>query len=307
MRQLQRRERMPRVSGGCRRDRELHVVADRRLAERGRTALQHGQQVVLRMTRELVQPAARDERADHRVERVLGGRADQDHEARLDDRQQRVLLRLVEAMDLVDEEHRALPARAQPLAGARDHGLHVGLAGRDCGELLEDRPRARRDDARERGLARAGRPEEQRRGDAVLLDRAAQRGALADQLGLARELVQRARAQAVGERRVGGSPQLGRVVEQAHGGTLGARWPIPRSRVVAGRLDRLARAPAATHARSGHPGTTPRPRKRSSSVLSRKFLGMSAPGGRSGGGAASPLMRVSSCKAPGRYQGVQTV
>ncbi len=36
------------------------------------------------------------------------------------------------------------------------------------------------------------------------------------------------------------------------------------------------------------------------SVLSRKFLGMSAPGGRSGGGAASPLMRVSICKAPGR-------
>ena len=89
------------------------------------------------MALELVQPAARDERADDRVERVLGRGADQRHEARLDDRQQRVLLRLVEAVDLVDEEDGAPALRAEPLAGAADHGLHVGLARRDRGELLE--------------------------------------------------------------------------------------------------------------------------------------------------------------------------
>ena len=43
--------------------------------------------------------------------RVLGGRADEDDVAGLDARQERVLLRLVEAVDLVDEEDRA-PADA---------------------------------------------------------------------------------------------------------------------------------------------------------------------------------------------------
>ena len=112
------------------------------------------------------------------------------------------------------------PLRAEPLARPHNHGLHVGLARRDRRELLEDRLRARGDDARERRLAGAGRPEEERRRDAVLLDRAAQRGALADELRLARELVERARAQAVGERRMRRAPLLGRIVEQAHTGTV---------------------------------------------------------------------------------------
>jgi hypothetical protein len=34
-------------------------------------------------------------------------------------------------VDLVDEEHRARAVPAQPLAGAPDHRLDVGLAGRD--------------------------------------------------------------------------------------------------------------------------------------------------------------------------------
>ena len=136
----------------------------------------------------------------------------------LDDGQERVLLGLVEAVDLVDEEHRALPLRAETLARATDHGLHVGLARRHGRQLLEDRLRARRDDAGERRLAGAGRPEEERRGDAVLLDGAPQGSALADELRLAGELVERVWAQAVGERRMRRAPLLGRVVEQAHGG-----------------------------------------------------------------------------------------
>ena len=48
--------------------------------------------------------------------RVLGRRADQRHEALLDRRQERVLLRLVEAVDLVEEEDRPLPRPAEPLA-----------------------------------------------------------------------------------------------------------------------------------------------------------------------------------------------
>ena len=211
---------MTRVAGRGRGDRGEHLGPGGRGAQRRRPALEHRLQIVVRMPLELVQAAARDERADDRVERVLGRGADQRHEPRLDHRQERVLLSLVEAVDLVDEEHGAPALRAQALARAADHRLDVGLARRDRRELLEGRLRARGDDARERRLARARRAEEDRRGHAVLLDRPSQGGALADELRLAGELVERARAHAVRERRVRCAPLLGRVVEQAHGGML---------------------------------------------------------------------------------------
>ena len=64
--------------------------------------------------------AAREERRVHRERRVLGRRADEGDRPVLDVRQERVLLRLVEAVDLVDEDDRALPvvARAAPRASA---------------------------------------------------------------------------------------------------------------------------------------------------------------------------------------------
>jgi hypothetical protein len=51
---------------------------------------------------------AREQRRVHRERRVLRRRADERDRAVLDVRQERVLLRLVEAVDLVDEEDRAL-------------------------------------------------------------------------------------------------------------------------------------------------------------------------------------------------------
>ena len=77
-----------------------HRPADDRLEIRLGQPLQH------------VDAAAREQRRDHLERRVLGGRADQGHGAALDVRQERVLLRLVEAVDLVDEEDRALAAAA---------------------------------------------------------------------------------------------------------------------------------------------------------------------------------------------------
>ena len=61
---------------------------------------------------------ARQKRRVQLERRVLGGGADQRDGAVLHDRQEGVLLRAVEAVDLVDEEERALarlaPARAPP-------------------------------------------------------------------------------------------------------------------------------------------------------------------------------------------------
>src|SRR5439155_19555622 len=59
-------------------------------------------------------PAAREERGDHLEAGVLGGGADQRHRPALNVREQRVLLRLVEAVDLVDEEQRALAVLGKP-------------------------------------------------------------------------------------------------------------------------------------------------------------------------------------------------
>ena len=126
---------------------------------------------------------AREQRAVDLERGVLGRRADQRHQALLDGRQQRVLLGLVEAVDLVEEEHR-LRRRSvsRRCGGALDHGAHLGAPGRDRAQLLEGRAGALGDDPRERRLARAGRAVEDHRVRPALLDRGAQRraGARAD-------------------------------------------------------------------------------------------------------------------------------
>ena len=65
-------------------------------------------------------PRARQQRSDHLERRVLGCRADQDDRSALDVRQQGVLLGLVEAVDLVEEDDRGPPARRELELGALD-------------------------------------------------------------------------------------------------------------------------------------------------------------------------------------------
>ena len=67
---------------------------------------------------QLVDPAAREQRRVDLEVGVLGGGADEDDRAILDGRQQRVLLRLVEAVDLVQEEDRALTATSSARGSA---------------------------------------------------------------------------------------------------------------------------------------------------------------------------------------------
>ena len=200
-RDLERDEQRARVAAGRGEQRLARRGVGQRRAERRRRAVEHAAERALVERAELVQPAAREQRADHVVVRVLGRRADERHEPRLDDGQQRVLLRLVEAVDLVEEQDRALPVRAEPLAGPRDHGLHVRLAGVDGRELLERRAGDRGDQPGDRRLARARRPVQDHRAEPVLLDRAPQRRTGPEQVLLAGDLVEAARAQPLGERR----------------------------------------------------------------------------------------------------------
>src|SRR3972149_2098388 len=76
-----------------------------------------------------VDAGAREQGGDHLERRVLGGGADQGDRPVLDIRQDGVLLGLVEAMDLVDEQERA-PRRARP--GAAVHPQSVAGLGDDA-------------------------------------------------------------------------------------------------------------------------------------------------------------------------------
>ncbi len=78
---------------------------------------------------ELVDLAAGDQRRVDLEVGVLGGRADQGQEPFLDRGQQRVLLGLVEAVDLVEEEDRGA-AGAAALARPLDHPADLGFARR---------------------------------------------------------------------------------------------------------------------------------------------------------------------------------
>ena len=124
----------------------------------------------------------------------------EDDGAVLDVRQQRVLLRLVEAVRLVDEQHRAaalglahLPRRVDGRADL----LHARQHGR---EAEEGRVRVGGDQPREGGLARPRRPPKYHRVEVVGLDGMAQGLAGREQVPLPHELVEAARAHAVGER-----------------------------------------------------------------------------------------------------------
>ena len=96
----------------------------------------------------------REQRRVHLERRVLGRRADEHDRARLDVRQERVLLRLVEAVDLVDEEDRPLPACAARASAAAITSL---MSLMPASTALNDTKRALRalgDEPRDGRLAR---------------------------------------------------------------------------------------------------------------------------------------------------------
>ncbi len=211
--QLEDPERGARVAARAMGDEPFCLLGERG-AERLLAAPNDLEQLLLAERLELVELGAREQRRVELEVRVLGGRADQRDEPFLDRGQQRVLLGLVEAVDLVEEEDRAPPRRAQPLAGACQHLAHVADRRRDGRELLELGACRARDDPGERGLARARRPEEDERRHAVGLDREPERPARPDHVLLADELVERLRTQSSRQRCHLVQPPAGGFVEE---------------------------------------------------------------------------------------------
>ncbi len=113
-------------------------------------------------------------------------------------------------MHLVDEQERALPGLT-PRAGCVEDLLEVGDAGEHGRELDEFEIGRMREQARDRGLAGAGRTPENERAERARADHAGQRAIRPEQVILAHDFPERLRTQLVGER-------ARRVVAQARGG-----------------------------------------------------------------------------------------
>jgi hypothetical protein len=135
--------------------------------------------------------------------RVLGGRADEHQRAVLDEWQERVLLRLVEAMHFVEEQHRRRAALAPRRARLFDGLANVLDAGNDRRQRDEMRFAGLCREPRERRLAAAGRaPQDHRVRDAIG-QQPVQWPARREQVLLADEFRQLPRPHAVRERAVG--------------------------------------------------------------------------------------------------------
>ena len=169
----------------------------------GEGALQEGDQVGRLERLQGEDAAAREQRSDHLERRVLGRGAHQGERPRLDVGEERVLLSAVEAVDLVEEEDRALAGTPRALGVGRDLADLLEARG-DRRERHEAGPAAGaggREQAGEAGLARTGRAPEEQGGQRARLDQHAKGSARRHQVPLAEYLVERARPHAVGERR----------------------------------------------------------------------------------------------------------
>ena len=134
--------------------------------------------------------AGRERRVDEHGRGVRRG-ADEDDGAVLDVRQEDVLLSLVEAVYLVDEEYSAHAAQlgARPLADLAD----LGDVGDDAGAAHEVALGRLCDHLGEGGLAASGRTEQDDVREAVRLDHAPKQLAGPEYVLLARHLAERAR------------------------------------------------------------------------------------------------------------------
>ena len=107
----------PRITARTCRDELQQVVRDLG-SELRSAATRHCLELLHRQRQELVHLGSRQQRRVHLEVGVLGRRADQRDDSFLDTGKERVLLRLVEAVDLVEKQDRALTVRPEPLARA---------------------------------------------------------------------------------------------------------------------------------------------------------------------------------------------
>ena len=185
------------------------------------------------------QYGSREQGADDAEERRLGGRADEDDPARFDTGQQDILLRLVEAVDLVDEQDRTATRRFKPLTPFFDDPPHVGDAGRHRRQLDELRGRVPCDQHRQRRLPGSRRPDEHHRPELVLLDQRPKNAAPFQQMRLTDEFIQGSGPHPRGERRLFGGHFGGRPARALREQRRSLRGLLPGCHDGSGRRPRI--------------------------------------------------------------------
>ena len=191
-RQLEDVERVARVAAGAGRD-QLFDPGETSTSSASAPRRTTSRSVVDRVRLELVDLQPREQRRVDLEVRVLGRRADQRHEPVLDARQQRVLLRLVEAVDLVEKQDRPPAARPEPLAGRASTSRTFATVAETAESSSNSAPVVCATMRASVVLPEPGRPVEDQRRHAVRLDREPQRATRPDHVLLADEVVERQR------------------------------------------------------------------------------------------------------------------
>ena len=226
-RDLQRVQSPARVPVGRGDEIAQRVVVDGDVPELAREGpARQGREIVVRERPQHVHPGPGQQGRVHLERRVLRGGAHEHHRAALDVGQEGVLLRLVEAVHLVDEEH---GGDVRVLPGVLDRRAYVADAGEHGGQARPPGPGGMRQDPRQGGLAGPGRSPEDHRGDASRVGQAREGTPGAQEVPLAHEIGQRRRAHARRQGLVGG---IG--VDQAIAGRvrhLAARPRRPERRI----------------------------------------------------------------------------
>ena len=171
----------------------FYVVSAQSLA-RSERRLQRAADLLLGQPLELKHAAAGDDRGRHGRVRVFRRRADKDDRALLDERQQRIELRLVETVALVEQKIGALVVELERRARVLRSFLHIGDAALHCVQLDEIAVCRARDNVRERRLAAAGRSPKDAAPQPVQPDGAAQKAPLRNDMALPDELIEVGRA-----------------------------------------------------------------------------------------------------------------
>ena len=203
---FQRTERAARVTRAKAHDLGQRVVIDRQF-ERPEPPIAIGQrapdesgEVIIVQRLEHEDAGAREQWRDHFEGRILGGRADQGNQAIFDVRQDRVLLRAIPSMNLVDEDDGALAFEIKRAARLIHSLAQLGDAGGNRRDRFEDGARLLREQQCDRGFAGAGRTPQDHRMERAGRDHLAEQLAWAEQMFLADDFVERARTHPIGQR-----------------------------------------------------------------------------------------------------------
>ena len=209
-REFEQVQRAPRVAVRGGRNSLQGLVADRKAPTEAallveQSAAQHREQIILGERLEDIDARAGQQRVVELERGILCRRPDEGQRAVLDVGQEGVLLRLVEAMHLIEEQDRPAIAHVTVLFSLGYRAANVLDAGHDGRQGNEMRFGRSRNEARQGRLARAGRTPEDHRVRPALPDRPEQRLALVEQVPLAREFVERRRSHAIRQRPVRGA------------------------------------------------------------------------------------------------------